>query len=270
MAAAVLAAAVAFLLVFADTAFGEGVADLPDAQPTAWHEAAGLTPLLTAPPPPNPATICIIDTGVTPTPDLDITARWAYDGGTLDDVHATPDSAGHGTSVAHFAAGKVNGWGHAGAFPHGRIASVRVFPREGGAKWQDYIRAIARCNKIDPNTKAIVISIGGPHIAQHEATNSTRTSWSLRAMAEERLTSRDASARRSRWRRVMLPAHSARSPHEVLELISPPLAVLWCKPAGTAPVGVCKAAAMPRRSSLARWLLSAAMRLGSALERPRS
>ncbi len=169
MAAAVLAAAVAFLLVFADTAFGEGVADLPDAQPTAWHEAAGLTPLLTAPPPPNPPPIVINDTGVTPTPDLEITARWAYDGGTLDDVHATPDSAGHGTSVAHFAAGKVNGWGHAGAFPHGRIASVRVFPREGGAKWQDYIRAIARCNKIDPNTKAIVISIGGPHIAQHEA-----------------------------------------------------------------------------------------------------
>jgi hypothetical protein len=111
-----------------------------DATPTWWHEAAGLTPLLTAPPPPNPATICLIDTGVTPTPDLDITARWAHDGGTLDDVHATPETPGHGTLVAHFAAGAVNGWGGAGAFPHARISSVRVFPKEGGASWRSTSR----------------------------------------------------------------------------------------------------------------------------------
>lgn len=140
-----------------------------DATPTWWHEAAGLTPLLTAPPPPNPATICVIDTGVTPTPDLDITARWAYDGGTPDDVRATPESPGHGTLVAHFAAAAVNGWGGAGAFPHARISSVRVFPREGGASWQDYIRAITRCLKLDANTKVIVISIGGQEIDEGEA-----------------------------------------------------------------------------------------------------
>lgn len=140
-----------------------------DSVPTWWHEAAGLTPLLTAPPPPNPATICLIDTGVTPTPDLDITARWAYDGGTLDDVRVTEDSPGHGTLVAHFAAGAVNGWGGAGAFPHARISSVRVFPREGGASWQDYIRAITRCIKLDAATKVIVISLGGGTIASGEA-----------------------------------------------------------------------------------------------------
>lgn len=140
-----------------------------DAVPTWWHEAAGLTPLLTAPPPPSPATICLIDTGVTPTPDLDITARWAYDGGTLDDVRATEDSPGHGTLVAHFAAGAVNGWGGAGAFPQARISSVRVFPREGGASWREYIAAISRCSKLDPNTKVIVISIGGQDIAPGEA-----------------------------------------------------------------------------------------------------
>jgi hypothetical protein len=140
-----------------------------DAVPTWWHEAAGLTPLLTAPPPPNPATICLIDTGVTPTPDLDITARWAYDGGTLDDIRATEDSPGHGTLVAHFAAGAVNGWGGAGAFPHARISSVRVFPREGGASWQDYIRGITRCLKLDSATKVIVIPIGGQTIDPGEA-----------------------------------------------------------------------------------------------------
>jgi subtilisin family serine protease len=142
---------------------------LTDAVPTWWHEAAGLTPLLTAPPPENPATICLIDTGVTPTPDLDITARWAYDGGTLDDIRETEDSPGHGTLVAHFAAGAVNGWGGAGAFPHARISSVRVFPREGGASWREYIAAISRCLKLDANTKVIVISIGGQDIEPGEA-----------------------------------------------------------------------------------------------------
>jgi subtilase family protein len=142
---------------------------LADATPTWWHEAAGLTPLLTAPSPPNPATICVIDTGVTPTPDLDITARWAYDGGTLDDVRATDESPGHGTLVAHFAAGAVNGWGGAGAFPHARISSVRVFPPEGGASWREYIAAISRCLKLDANTKVILISIGGQEIDPGEA-----------------------------------------------------------------------------------------------------
>src|SRR3712207_5725643 len=93
-----------------------------DSVPTDWHRAAGLEALLHAPPPENPATICLIDTGVTPTPDLNITARYAYDGGTLDDVRAGPDSPGHGTVVAHFAAAAVNGWGGAGAFPHARIS----------------------------------------------------------------------------------------------------------------------------------------------------
>ncbi|HEX8208187.1 MAG TPA: S8/S53 family peptidase [Solirubrobacteraceae bacterium] len=153
------------LLTNAKPAHGQ----LPDAVPTWWHEAAGLTPLLTAPPPENPATICIIDTGVTPTPDLDITARWAYDGGTLDDIRETEDSPGHGTLVAHFAAAAVNGWGGAGAFPHARISSVRVFPREGGASWQDYIRAITRCLKLDAATKVIVISLGGQTIEAGEA-----------------------------------------------------------------------------------------------------
>src|SRR3712207_1232434 len=68
-----------------------------------------------------------------------------------------------------FAAGAVNGWGGAGAFPHARISSVRVFPRHGGASWQDYIRAITRCLKLDAATKVIVISIGGQNIDPGEA-----------------------------------------------------------------------------------------------------
>jgi hypothetical protein len=109
---------------------------------------------------PNPVTICIVDTGVTPTPDLDITARYAYDGGTLDDVTAKPGQPGHGTTVAHFAAAAVNGWGGAGVFPHAKIASVRVFPEEGGAAWQDYITAFDRCREIDDQTRVVVMALG--------------------------------------------------------------------------------------------------------------
>jgi subtilisin len=108
----------------------------------------------------------MIDTGVTPTPDLDIVDRTSLVGGSPDDVNATPGQPGHGTAVAHFAAGKVNGWGGAGAFPHARVASVRVFASAGGtARWQDYIRALDTCAHRDPvNTKVIVISVGGPTI----------------------------------------------------------------------------------------------------------
>ena len=107
-------------------------AETDDATPTAWQLQAGTAPLLTAPPPPEPATICVIDTGVTPTPDLTITARSSTLPGTLDDISAKPGQPGHGTTVAHFAAAAVNGWGGSGAFPHARISSVRVFPEEGG------------------------------------------------------------------------------------------------------------------------------------------
>jgi subtilisin family serine protease len=106
-------------------------------------------------------TICVVDTGVTPTPDLDIIARTSVLGGTPDDVHATPGRPGHGTVVAHFAAGKVNGWGSAGAFPHARIASVRVFPENGPAQWQDYIRALDRCPKMAESARVLVLALGG-------------------------------------------------------------------------------------------------------------
>jgi hypothetical protein len=142
---------------------------LPDAIPTAWHRQVHAEALLTAPPPPNPVTICVVDTGVTPTPDLDITARYAFDGGTLDDVTAKPGEPGHGTTVAHFAAAAVNGWGGAGIFPHARIASVRVFPEEGGAAWQDYIKSFDRCERLDPATRVILMSLGSQNIAPREA-----------------------------------------------------------------------------------------------------
>jgi len=162
--AVALALALAWLAAAAPPSTAQA---LPDAQPTWWQLAAGTAPLLTAPPPPNPATICIIDTGVTPTPDLDIAGRLALDGGTLDDVRGVP---GHGTIVAHFAAGRVNGWGRAGAFPHARIVSVRVFPETGGnAAWQDYVEGIQECWEHPSEPEVALLALGGPSISAGEA-----------------------------------------------------------------------------------------------------
>jgi hypothetical protein len=140
---------------------GTDRAEADDSIPTAWQLQAGTAGLLTAPPPPEPATICIIDTGVTPTPDLTITARSSTLPGTLDDVTAKPGHPGHGTTVAHFAAAAVNGWGGSGAFPYARISSVRVFPEEGGTTWEAYASALDRCSHIDRRTKVVVIALGG-------------------------------------------------------------------------------------------------------------
>jgi len=148
-------------------------ASADDSIPTAWQLQAGTAGLLTAPPPPEPATICIIDTGVTPTPDLTITARSSTLPGTLDDVTAKPGQPGHGTTVAHFAAAAVNGWGGSGAFPHARISSVRVFPEEGGTTWEAYISALDRCQHIDRGTKVVVMSLGGQDASPAEAAELT-------------------------------------------------------------------------------------------------
>lgn len=158
--------AAAVLAAFAPSATAD------DRIATWWQEAAGTAPLLQAPPPPVKPTICMIDTGVTPTPDLDITGRFSEVGGTLDDINAIPGQPGHGTAVAHFAAGKVNGWGGAGAFPHARVASVRVFAQRGGtARWQDYLRALDTCDRVaGPLLKVVVIAIGGPVLEGPTAT----------------------------------------------------------------------------------------------------
>jgi len=152
--AALVAAAVATLALPASAHGGDEV-------PTQWQIDARAEALQRAPEPAEKPVICIIDTGVTPTPDLDIVSRTALDGGTPDDVTAIPGHYGHGTTVAHMAAAKVNGWGSSGAFPHARIASVRIFDRLGQrVPWQMYIRALEWCESIRPRPLAAVLSLG--------------------------------------------------------------------------------------------------------------
>ena len=158
-----------------------------DEMPTEWQIAAHAEALQHAPPPPEKPVICVVDVGVTPTPDLDIVDRVALDGGTLDDVTAKPGHYGHGTTVAHMAAGKVNGWGSSGVFPHARIASVRVFPSgESSVPWQEYVKGLERCLYLRPLPLVAVLSLGGPNATPEEQAARERDRPHPRAIREER------------------------------------------------------------------------------------
>ncbi|CAA9488242.1 MAG: hypothetical protein AVDCRST_MAG85-1077, partial [uncultured Solirubrobacteraceae bacterium] len=160
--AAALTALLALIVVLAAPA---AVARASDDQPTQWQIDARAEALQTAPPPAEKPVICIVDTGVTPTPDLDIVSRTALDGGTPDDVTARPGHYGHGTTVAHMAAGKVNGWGSSGVFPHARIASVRIFDDvDQRVPWQRYVSALRWCAGVSPRPAVAVLSLGSASV----------------------------------------------------------------------------------------------------------
>jgi serine protease len=146
------------------------VASADDSQPAQWIHDANAVALQHAPPPAEKPVICVVDYGVNETPDLDIVSRQAIDGGTVDDVSARPGTYGHGTTVAHMAAGKVNGWGGSGVFPHARIASVRIFPREGErVPWAAYVRGLEKCWEVQPRPVVVVLSLGAPTASDEEA-----------------------------------------------------------------------------------------------------
>jgi len=167
-ARACLAAALAAAATLAAAA--APAAHAADDEPAQWQLDARAEALTQAPAPADRPVICVVDTGVNLTPDLDVVSRVALDGGSPDDITAQPGATGHGTTVAHMAAGKVNGWGGAGAFPHARIASVRIFSEPGkGIPWQRYIRGLDECRLVTPKPVVTVLSLGGPEANAEEA-----------------------------------------------------------------------------------------------------
>src|SRR5262249_23148346 len=105
--------------------------------------------LLDAPPPPAPfvpAAVCVVDTGVDLNPDTSgaVVARYAYDGGVVDDV-GSADGFPHGTNVASIIAAPRNGWGLVGIWPQARIGSVRVFAPDGAATPDGYATGVYQC-----------------------------------------------------------------------------------------------------------------------------
>jgi hypothetical protein len=144
-AVAALGAALAWSPVSAEAA----ESTWPTAQAVAAH--AEWVPYLD--PPPKPAAICLVDSGVNITPDTPpdspngpILERSALDGGPgtggTDDIHS------HGTYMAMTAGAPMNGWGTVGIWPGVRIVSVRAMP--AGAEtfaFDNYQRALSECAK---------------------------------------------------------------------------------------------------------------------------
>jgi hypothetical protein len=116
-----------------------------------------------APPPLQPAAVCIVDSGVDLNPDTasQVVFREALDGGDPGDV--SPDK--HGTLMAMMAAAPVNGWGMVGAAPGAvKIVSVRVEePGEGTVPYSAYERGITECKKFSSlfGIRTISLSLAG-------------------------------------------------------------------------------------------------------------
>lgn len=141
-------------------------ADLPsDAYPSPQAKFAHAEFLLNTPAPPTGAgTVCIIDTGVTPLPDMgnQIVERIALDGGNPDDIYHVDGRplSGHGSFVAGAIASQVDGIGSAGIWPAAKIISVRVFHQANQAATPGGYRvAIAECERPIRHVKVITISL---------------------------------------------------------------------------------------------------------------
>jgi hypothetical protein len=111
------------------------------------------------PPPGEPATVCLVDTGVDLNPDTqsNIVSRVALDGGDGGDVWDRK----HGTEMAMMMGAPINGWGTVGAWPLVRIASVRAMsPGTTGFPFNAYSRAIEACMNIS-GVRVISLSFSG-------------------------------------------------------------------------------------------------------------
>lgn len=110
-------------------------------------------------PPPRPAAVCIVDSGVDLNPDTagEVVYREALDGGDPGDV--APDK--HGTLMAMMAAAPVNGWGMVGAAPGAvKIVSVRVEEAgEGSVAYSAFERGIEACKKMAAEYRIRVVSL---------------------------------------------------------------------------------------------------------------
>ena len=86
-----------------------------------------------APPPPVPAKVCVVDTGVDLSTDAApaVVERHSVFGGTTDDVGGS-GLAKHGTLGAGVSASQLDGRDSVGIWPQARIVSVRVFAGSGG------------------------------------------------------------------------------------------------------------------------------------------
>jgi hypothetical protein len=125
-------------------------------------QAANAAFLAYAPPPPSAGAMCLVDTGVNPTPDTSPTLAYAtaLDGGSPNDN----DPEGHGTLLAILAGGQ--GHGLRGIWPQIKIVSIRATssPVPGQAptyQYENYVQGLTAClqqSKYDIKTVNLSLS----------------------------------------------------------------------------------------------------------------
>lgn len=138
---------------------------------TVQQAAADALFLQYAPAPPNPGIVCLVDSGVDPTPDTTPILAGSYalspNTNTNDELAALnpplpgghPD--GHGTYMAMIAAAPANGWGMVGLAP----SSVRVYNVKALAAGQtafsfsEYAVAIYRCQALSSSMPITVVNL---------------------------------------------------------------------------------------------------------------
>lgn len=117
-----------------------------------------------APPPAQPAGLCLVDTGVNINPSTEsvVVYRTAIDGGSGDDASTTL----HGTVLAMLAAAPANGWGTVGTAPGSvQIVSVRILePEQASIPLSSYAAGITECLQLRQryNIHVINLSLGNP------------------------------------------------------------------------------------------------------------
>jgi hypothetical protein len=112
-----------------------------------------------APPPVQPAGLCLVDTGVNNNPDTEgvVVDRTAIDGGSGNDVSPTT----HGTLLAMMAGAPANGWGMVGTAPHAiEIVSVRILePGQTTFPFSYYAAGITMCLQLRQQFDIRVINL---------------------------------------------------------------------------------------------------------------
>src|SRR5215213_2294088 len=139
-----------------------------------------------APPPPVPAKVCVVDTGVDLTTDAApaVVERHSVFGGTTDDVGGS-GLAKHGTLVAGVIASQLDGRDSVGIWPQARIVSVRVFAGSGGGTTvAALVAALERCRQL--GASVVNLSLSGLDSATSDElqwlgdyTATLRDTWSI-------------------------------------------------------------------------------------------
>ena len=168
VAASTIAAAVALCCT---AAYASASAEVGVPAGTAQQAAADALFLQYAPTPPNPGIVCLVDSGVDPTPDTTPILAGSYalspNTNTNDELAALDPSLpgghpdGHGTYMAMIAAAPANGWGMVGLAP----TSVRVYNVKALAAGQttfsfsEYAVAIYRCQALSSSMPITVVNL---------------------------------------------------------------------------------------------------------------